>query len=439
VLYVTHSAGFVHGSISTSRRVLQSAATRSGALEVVSTEDLSFLTAARLRDFDVVFFFTSGELPLDDSQKADLLAFVRGGKGFGGVHSATDTLYNWPEYGEMIGAYFDGHPWAHQVAIDVEDPDHPAMAGLAPSFRISDEIYKFRAFSRERVRVLMTLDTRSVNLQAEGVNRVDGDFALADFPLGWCRPYGQGRVFYTALGHGDETWLDPRFEKLMLNALLWLAGDASGDAAPRPAAAPVVRAVANAAGYSAEALAPGSVIAIGGTNLTGGSTLAHNGFPLPVRLAGTSVLVNGAPVPLYYASPTQINAQLPYAVATAGLAVRSGTTSSPPLTLRIEPAAPGIFAVAKIDGAVVVYATGLGAVAPPVPAGAAAPSSPPSITPDSPQVFVGDARAEVFFSGLAPGWAGLYQVNAVLPAGVTAGPVTIEIGGRRSNAVTLLP
>ncbi|MGH9659273.1 MAG: ThuA domain-containing protein, partial [Bryobacteraceae bacterium] len=90
VLYVTHSAGFVHGSISTSRRVLQSAAARSGALEVVATEDLSFLTAARLRDFDVVFFFTSGELPLDDSQKADLLAFVRGGKGFGGVHSATD-------------------------------------------------------------------------------------------------------------------------------------------------------------------------------------------------------------------------------------------------------------------------------------------------------------------------------------------------------------
>ena len=110
VLYVTHSAGFRHGSIEPSRDVMAQVAARIG-FELTATEDLSLIAAEPLRTFDVVFFFTSGELPLSDAQKRDLLEFVRAGKGFGGAHSATDTLYQWPEYGEMIGGYFDGHPW----------------------------------------------------------------------------------------------------------------------------------------------------------------------------------------------------------------------------------------------------------------------------------------------------------------------------------------
>jgi type 1 glutamine amidotransferase len=222
ILYMTHSAGYVHDSIPTSCAVMQSLAARSGQFEVLCSEDLSLIAADSLQNFDILYFFTSGELQLSDQQKADLLAFVRDGKGFGGVHCATDTLYTWPEYGDLIGAYFNGHPWAQEVSINIEDPDDPAVHALAPSFRIVDEIYQFRNFSRDRVHVLMSLDTTSVDLNAPEVARDDGDF-----PLAWRRNYGQGRVFYTALGHFSETWLDERFQTMLLNALVWLGG-ASG-------------------------------------------------------------------------------------------------------------------------------------------------------------------------------------------------------------------
>jgi type 1 glutamine amidotransferase len=220
VLYFTHSAGFVHGSLGTSCEVLKDLGSRTGEFDVVCSEDLALISADGLREFDILYFFTSGELELNDRQKADLLNFVREGKGFGGAHSATDTLYNWPEYGEMIGAYFNGHPWAQEVAVRVEELDSPLARGLEATFRISDEIYQFRDFSRDRVHVLLSLDTSSVDLSATGVAREDGDF-----PLAWYRDYGAGRVFYTALGHPDETWRDARFQILLLNALRWLGGD----------------------------------------------------------------------------------------------------------------------------------------------------------------------------------------------------------------------
>src|ERR1051326_8537180 len=126
VLYVTATYGYRHAdAIDASVEVFQQLAAESGALEIVHTEDVSLINAASLRNFDAVYFFTSGELPLTDSQKADLLDFIRSGKGFGGSHSATDTLYTWPEYGDLIGGIFDGHPWAQAAAVDVEDPENP--------------------------------------------------------------------------------------------------------------------------------------------------------------------------------------------------------------------------------------------------------------------------------------------------------------------------
>ncbi|MEX2264611.1 MAG: ThuA domain-containing protein [Bryobacteraceae bacterium] len=434
-MYITHSAGFVHDSIQVSRQVLSNL---SPDLEVVTTTDLSQISAENLRSFDVVFFFTSGELNLSGQQKSDLLNFVREGKAFGGVHSATDTLYTWPEYGEMIGGYFDGHPWAQDVEIDIEDPGHPIVRHLAPSFRIADEIYQFREFSRDRVRVLMTLDTGSVNLNAPGVNRADGDFALA-----WVRNYGRGRVFYTALGHGDETWLDPRFQEMLCNALLWLAGEIPGEAAPRPVSPKIAAGgVVNGASYSGEALAPGSIVSIFGETLTSGSTLVAARAPWPVKLAGTSVLVNDAAIPLLYVSPGQINAQLPLGLAlseTARVVVRSVNQSSAPESVRLEAAAPGLFAIAESNRTISIYGTGLGPVEPGIPAGSAAPLSPLSRTAVQPEVTVGGVRANVLFSGLAPLFVGLYQVNAVLPPGLPPGPaaVQVEMGGRKSNPISI--
>ena len=449
VLYITHSAGFRHDSIPLSRQVIPSVAQRTGALEVVSSEDLTLLSAENLRDIDVVFFFTSGELALSDRQKQDLLAFVREGKAFGGVHSATDTLYGWPEYGDLIGGYFDGHPWAQQVSIDVEDPAHPAMANLSPSFQITDEIYQFREFSRDRVRVLMTLDTRSVDLRAPGVNRSDGDFALA-----WCRNFGRGRVFYTALGHGEETWRDPRFQSLLGNALLWLAGELTGDATPRggtgsPVPAITPGGVVNAASFQSapdNVAAPGALVSIFGTALTTGTTWSAGATPLPQKLAGTSVLLNGAPIPLLYVSPQQINAQLPFEAAPAAaleLVISAVNRASRPEPIRVEAAAPGIFVVAgsgrRVGEVISIYATGLGQVRPEVATGAAAPLTPLSRTATEPVVTVGGARAEVHFSGLAPLFAGLYQVNAVIPSGLAPGAVEVVLlmGNRRSNTASL--
>ena len=229
ILYITLSAGFRHESIPTSIEVLKQVAARSGKLEITATEDVSLLTPAKLRDFDAVFFYTTGELPISDTQKADLLEFIRSGKGFGGVHSATDTFYNWPEYGDLIGAYFNGHPWVQPVRLKVTAPDFPAVADLAPEFTIKDEIYQFRNFHPENVRVLLTLDTASVDIKAPGVNP-----GATEFPSTWVRNYGQGRVFYTALGHFDETWRDARFQGMLEQAMLWVTGQIEGDATPQP-------------------------------------------------------------------------------------------------------------------------------------------------------------------------------------------------------------
>src|SRR5690349_24190141 len=100
ILYITLSAAYKHAAIPASITAFKEIAAQSGKLEIVQTEDVSLLNAAALRNFDAVMFYTTGELPISDTQKRDLLDFVRGGKGFGGVHSATDTFYKWPEYGE---------------------------------------------------------------------------------------------------------------------------------------------------------------------------------------------------------------------------------------------------------------------------------------------------------------------------------------------------
>src|SRR5207245_8638943 len=113
-----------------------SPARRSGAFEVTSSDASTLGTRGGLSRFDAVVFFTTGELPMSADQKSALIDFVRSGKGFVGIHSATDTFYQWPEYGAMLGAYFDGHPWHQQVTIRVEDPAHAATASLPPSFQI---------------------------------------------------------------------------------------------------------------------------------------------------------------------------------------------------------------------------------------------------------------------------------------------------------------
>ena len=215
VLYLTHSAGFKHQVLPLSEKMFQEMGERSG-FDLTATQDCSLISKAGLAPYRVVAFYTTGELPMSEDQKAALLDFVKSGHGFVGIHSATDTFYKWSDYGEMIGGYFDGHPWHQEVAINVEDRKHPATKHLGASFKITDEIYQFKNFSRDRVHVLLSLDVASVDLSKKGVNRTDKDFANS-----WTRSYGNGRVFYTALGHRDEVWQDERFQQHLIGGVRW--------------------------------------------------------------------------------------------------------------------------------------------------------------------------------------------------------------------------
>ncbi len=219
VLYLTHSAGFKHDVLPLSQQIMRDAVARTGAFDVTASTDCALISPEALRGWDAVVFYTTGELPVDDASKRALLEFVRSGKGFVGIHSATDTFYQWPDYGEMIGGYFDGHPWHQEVRINVEGPSHPATAHLPPRFSINDEIYQFRNWSRNQVRLLLSLDNASVDVTKPGVNRADRDFALA-----WTREYGRGRVFYTGLGHEPDVWRDPRYQQHLASGIGWAIG-----------------------------------------------------------------------------------------------------------------------------------------------------------------------------------------------------------------------
>ena len=208
---VTTTFGFRHDSIATAREVMSLLASRTGAFTVTATEDLNELSAARLANVDVLMFaLTTGELPLSDGQKTAIIDFVNNGRGFIGVHSAADTLYNWSDYGQLVGAYFKEHPWTQSAAVTVENTSHPTTAGVDRRFTILEEFYTFRTNPRPSVDVLLALDPSSVGTQG-------------DFPLAWAHSAGRGRAYYNALGHFSETWNDARFQTLLLNAIRWTA------------------------------------------------------------------------------------------------------------------------------------------------------------------------------------------------------------------------
>lgn len=233
-------SGFQHDSVSNGLATLWKLGQESGLWDTYIRTDVELITkknigknAKTLNYFDAVFFYTTGELPLTDDQKADLLSFVRDdGKGFIGGHSAIDTFYKWPEYGEMIGAYFDNHPWNQfQAPILVEDNDHPITRHLPKKFYIYDEIYQpSKEYSRDKLRVLMRLDPAEIDWEHRGVKRqADKDVAVA-----WVKKYGKGRVFWSTLGHREEVWERPDIQKVYLEAVKWAMGITEGDATPRP-------------------------------------------------------------------------------------------------------------------------------------------------------------------------------------------------------------
>lgn len=207
VLMVTATAGYRHDSIATARDVMTALAAANN-YSVSATEDLSRISAAGLSEADVLMFaLTSGELSLTEAQRSALLAAINDGKGFIGIHSATDTLREWPDYGRLVGAYVVDHPWTQVGRVVVEDGSHPA-AGGRDAFSIEEEFYVFGDNPRPRVQVLLRLDPASVG-------------ATGDYPLAWSHSFGSGRVYYNALGHFPGTWRDSRFQSQLTAAIRW--------------------------------------------------------------------------------------------------------------------------------------------------------------------------------------------------------------------------
>lgn len=241
LLVIGEEKGYRHEAVSHAMATIERLGRESGVWDTTIRTDTEALTkkklefnAKNLNDFDAVLFYTGGNLEMDEEQKAALLSFVHDdGKGFIGVHSATITFTNWPEYGEMIGGYFDEHPWGtFDAPIVVEDPSFPGMQQWPKSFVLRDEIYQIKDFSRDKLRVLMRLDASKLDLNNSHVHRKDHDFAVT-----WAKMYGKGRVYYSTLGHVDQNWDDPRVQKMYFEAIRWAMGLVDADVTPRAAPA----------------------------------------------------------------------------------------------------------------------------------------------------------------------------------------------------------
>ncbi len=232
LLIFTLCQGFYHDAIPIGTKAFEMMGEKTGAYEVVVSDDVEMFAPDALAQFDAVCFMNTTGTLFDRADLRDsLMAFVKGGKGVVGVHAATDCFYDWAEFGEMMGGYFDGHPWGagDTVHVKLDDPAHPlnrAFNGMG--FAVRDEIYQFREpYSREKLRVLASLDTAKTDMTKDGIKRTDGDFAIS-----WCRAFGEGRVFYCSLGHNWEIFWNPQVLQHYLDGIQFAMGDLPVDVTP---------------------------------------------------------------------------------------------------------------------------------------------------------------------------------------------------------------
>jgi glucose/arabinose dehydrogenase/type 1 glutamine amidotransferase len=219
VLVFSRTEGFRHAAIPDGISAIQDLG-RSHGFAVETTESPEAFTDTNLGRFDVVMFLlTTGDV-LDRPGQQALERFVRAGGGFMGVHSAADTEYDWPFYGDMVGAYFRDHTRVIPATVLVPDRVHPSTEHLPARWQRTDEWYNFRSNPRGKVHVLTSLDETSYE-----ANRKMG----SDHPLSWCRDFQGGRTWYTGMGHTPESYHDDLFKGHLLGGILWTAGVGPGD------------------------------------------------------------------------------------------------------------------------------------------------------------------------------------------------------------------
>src|SRR5437870_2050247 len=239
LLVVSVTKGFRHSSIPTAEKVLGELGQKSGAFTVDyvrnDQEMAEKMTPAALRQYDgVVFANTTGDLPLPDKQA--FIDWIKSGKAFVGMHSASDTFHGFPPYIEMLGGEFQTHHAQVKVDCINQDRDHPATRHLGGAFTVFDEIYLQKNFHRDQVHVLLALDAHP------------NDKTPGFFPISWCKEFGAGRVFYTSLGHREDMWeadtpenfkrenskeISEAYQKHILGGIQWALGLEKGDAKPQ--------------------------------------------------------------------------------------------------------------------------------------------------------------------------------------------------------------
>jgi type 1 glutamine amidotransferase len=214
VLLFSRTVGFRHDSIPAAIAALSDLQTGGGYV-VEATEDPTQFTADNLARFEVVvFLLTTGDV-LDDQQQAAFEAWIGAGGGYLGVHAAADTEYDWPFYGDLVGAYFKAHPAVQAANVIIEAGNHPATVGFPSPWSHVDEWYDFQVNPRPAVTVLATVDESSYT----------GGTMGADHPIAWSHAtVGGGRALYTAMGHTQASYADPLFRQHLVGALRWVAG-----------------------------------------------------------------------------------------------------------------------------------------------------------------------------------------------------------------------
>lgn len=211
VFVFTKTVGFRHDSILAARTaMLELASTRNWS--VMFTEDSEMFKADVLKNFDVVvFLLTTGDI-LNSEQEKAFRGFIESGGGFVGIHSASDTEYEWDWYGKLVGAYFKSHPQVQEAMVRIEDKDHPTTWFVPSLWSRTDEWYCFRENPRSRVNVLATVEEATYS----------GGTMGADHPIMWWHDSLVGRAWYTAMGHTKESYADAMFMRTIGEAVEWV-------------------------------------------------------------------------------------------------------------------------------------------------------------------------------------------------------------------------
>lgn len=226
VLVFTKTTGFRHGSIDEGIAAVEALGTAHN-FTVDKSEDASLFTDANLSQYAVVIFLnTTGDI-LNADQQAAFERFIQSGKGFVGIHSATDTEYGWAWYGGLVGSYFNGHPAVQEATVKIVDDTHPSTSFLSGDWIRSDEWYNFNPDPTDDVNVLLRVDESTYS--GGGM----GDF----HPIAWYQTYDGGRSWYTGMGHTDDTYGEPLFRQHLLGGILW-AANMTPDPEPTPTATP---------------------------------------------------------------------------------------------------------------------------------------------------------------------------------------------------------